>query len=236
MRNSLRPAHSFRHIPLLPCLPFPMISTCPWSVHMHVHDQYIHIYISTYPVFFFVLFKYLHCLAHAYINLWKPSQGWVMEVFNVFGRSVLRFLVMLYSFHRGHLVASGDILSCHSAGGVILSSSGIKKPGVLMNILRGTRQTPTPSKSYPAPKSNSTKTETWLPWRHHSHPQFTKGKLRHSGRKQLGKDTPLVNDRAGIWTQVSLTLKPTLLTPAHTHYFPPLTRERGHIFTEWFFK
>lgn len=119
-------------------------------------------------------------------------------------------------------------LSEWGRGGIVIQW---EKPGALLNILWGTEQTSIPSKSYLAPNVNSTRNETWLPGRHHSHPQFMKRKLRQRGRKQLSKDTLLVNDRAGIRTQVCLTLKPTLTTPAHTLPFHPLL-ERVDTFSQ----
>ena len=138
----------------------------------------------------------------------------------------------------GKILPLGDIWQCLETFWVVTVQEGWWCPpagedSCADKHLRDTRQTPTPSKSYPSPDINSTKTEVWLPGRHHSHPQFMKGKLRHNGRKPLGRDTPLVNDGAGIGTQVSLTLKPTLTTPAHALSFRPLL-ERADAFQSAF--
>lgn len=51
--------------------------------------------------------------------------------------------------------------------------------------------------------------------------------------KQLSKDTPLISDRAEIWPQIYLTLKPTLTTLAHVltfHSSPEWTHSKTHLF------
>lgn len=212
VRNSLSPCPFWHILPQL-CLSFPEIGTYNW-------DNNIKSNIS------FVLIRCLQALSNLHKLIYENLSKCEWWRFLIYLKDQCWGSWWFYTPLTGCLAVSGDILVCHSWE---KGSIGIQweKPGMLLNILQSIGQTPAPSKSYLAYNVNSTKIETWFTGRYHYLPQFTKRKWRQSGRKQLGRGTPLVNDRAGMWTQVCLTLK----TPAHMLTFCSLL-ERVDTFSQ----